>query len=33
MLDFFDGLARGMGWGAAARLLIGLVSVVPHVLR
>lgn len=33
MFDFMDGVARGMGWGAAASLLVGLVSFMPHILR
>lgn len=32
MAHFFDGLVAGMGWGAAATLLVMLISVAPYAI-
>jgi len=33
MVQFFEGMLRGMGWGVAASLLAIMVSFAPALLR
>lgn len=33
MVGFVEGMLRGMGWGAAASLLVAVVALAPHVIR
>jgi hypothetical protein len=33
MVKFIEGLVQGMGWGMAASLFVGVVTIAPELLR
>jgi hypothetical protein len=33
MVRFIEGLVQGMGWGMAASVFVGVVTIAPELLR